>query len=234
MNTVVRITVLLTALFLAVGGFCAWRGWLDTNTYIVLAGLIGSVASVIGLIGLAAPRITAQDVRDVEADLLKDLSDTIRSVRDYEAKASASRMEIDRLAQERAEIVLLVRQASLKAFMEERLRYIALELDKKIDADITLKELLSEYKLSLDRVSEINANIERSERADLIQRVLADIHPGSREKAPKILIRIAGNTIDIGPALSMVGRFGRLYVEAVQRAFGVAISPILENLAKLI
>jgi hypothetical protein len=131
LNIIARITVLLFTLFLAVGGFCAWRGLLDAATYIILAGLIGSIASVISLIGLGSPRLTTQDVRDVEADLLKDLSDTMQSVKAYEAKASADRLEIDRLAQERAEIELLVRQASLKAFMEERLRYIALELDKK-------------------------------------------------------------------------------------------------------
>jgi hypothetical protein len=218
MNTVVRITVLLLALFFAVGGFCAWRGWMDANVYIVLAGLVGSVASVTGLITLGSRRLTAEDVKDVEADLFKDLSNTMQSVRDYEAQASAGRKEIDRLAQERAEIELLVRQASLKAFMEERLRYIALEIDKRIEADITLTGLLKEYELALARVSELSGNIERSERADIIQKVLTEIQPQAKlEKQPKILVHFAGNDIDIYPAIAMAGRIGRLYAEAIRK-----------------
>jgi hypothetical protein len=218
MKAVVRVTVLLFALYFAVGGFCAWRGWLDANAYIILTGLIGSIASVIGLIALASPRLTAKDVRDVEADLFKELSDTIQSVKNYEAQALAGRKEIDRLAQERAEIELLVRQASLKAFMEERLGYIALEIEKQINSNSTLILLLNEYTSALDRVTEINGTIERSERADLIQRVLTDIDPRLRkERAPTLLVGIGNNKIDIGPTLSMVANVGRLYFDIIRR-----------------
>jgi ROS/MUCR transcriptional regulator protein len=89
-DTVVRISVLVVALFFAVGGFLAWRGSLDSTTYIVLTGVIGSIASIVGLIALASPRLTAKDIRDVEADLAKELSTTMQEVRDYEAQASAS------------------------------------------------------------------------------------------------------------------------------------------------
>jgi hypothetical protein len=67
----IRIGVLVVALFFNVGGYFALHGSLNANTYIVLTGVIGSVASVIGLIALATPRLTSKDFRDVDADLVK-------------------------------------------------------------------------------------------------------------------------------------------------------------------
>jgi hypothetical protein len=206
------------ALFFAVGGFLAWRGSFDTSTYIALTGLVGSVASVIGLIALASPRLTTKDIREVDADLVKGLSATMQSVRDYESRASASRQEIDRLAQQRAEIELLVRQASLKAFTEERLRYIALELEKRIGSDVTLSGLLDEYKAARDRVTEIDGVIERSERADLVYEVLSKngSHFPNKSK-PEFVIGVLGNSVDVGPWLYAMSRAATIYVRTISR-----------------
>jgi hypothetical protein len=102
--------------------------------------------------------------------------------------------------------------------MEERLGYIALEIEKQINSNSTLILLLNEYTSALDRVTEINGTIERSERADLIQRVLTDIDPRLRkERAPTLLVGIGNNKIDIGPTLSMVANVGRLYFDIIRR-----------------
>ena len=135
MKNLIRIGVVLLALVFIVGGFAAWRGWMDANTYIVLSGIFGSLASIVGLIALAGQRLTAQDVQGVEAELVQNLADTMKSVKEYEERVSVNREEINRLEQERWEIELIVRQASLKIFMEERLRNLAAEVEKRVNAD---------------------------------------------------------------------------------------------------
>ena len=99
--------------------------------------LLGRVrlASIVGLIALAGQRLTAQDVQGVEAELVQNLADTMKSVKEYEERVSVNREEINRLEQERWEIELIVRQASLKIFMEERLRNLAAEVEKRVNAD---------------------------------------------------------------------------------------------------
>jgi uncharacterized small protein (DUF1192 family) len=78
----------------------------------------------------------------VEAELVQNLADTMKSVKEYEQRVSVNREEINRLEQERREIELIVRQASLKIFMEERLRNLAAEVEKRVNADAMLCDLL--------------------------------------------------------------------------------------------
>jgi len=118
MITTLRVVIATVALFFALGGLLAWLGTLDATTYIVITGLVGSVASVIGLVALGAPRLTTSDIRNVEADLLQSVAEQVQSAKEYEEKLASNREELSRLEQERVEIELLVRQASLKLFME--------------------------------------------------------------------------------------------------------------------
>jgi hypothetical protein len=70
----------------------------------------------------------------------------------------------------------------------------------------------------MERVVEIDGKIERSERADLIQQVLAEVQPRLRKNEPtRILIDFMGNSIDIGPLVSGVSSMAKLYGGAVSR-----------------
>jgi hypothetical protein len=70
LKTAIRIAVVLSVIVFTIGAFAAWRGWIDANTYIVISGIAGSLASVLGLVALSTPRLTTKDVREVEADLV--------------------------------------------------------------------------------------------------------------------------------------------------------------------
>ena len=147
-----RIIIALVLAFFAVGAVLAIFGKFNTDTYIIVTGIIGSIASVIGLVALGSARLTAADIRNVETELLKDIADQVQAVKEYEDKLATNREEITRLERERAEIEVIVRQASLKLFMEERLRYIANEVEKRISADVSLNEMIENYKNALARV----------------------------------------------------------------------------------
>src|SRR6266513_2545945 len=107
-----------------------------THTSIVTS-VIGSIASILGLIALSAPRLTASDIENVEADLIQDLADQAKAVRESQERLALSREELSRLEQERAEIELLVRQVSLQVFMEEQVKYISFEVEKRVRSDTT-------------------------------------------------------------------------------------------------
>jgi hypothetical protein len=123
----------------------------------------------------------------------------MNEVNEYEKRASINREEISRLETERKEIELLVRQASLKVFMEERLRNIAAEVEKRVASDTTLSDLLNSYQDVLQRVKGIDGEIERSEKADLIREVLADVSIAPDRKSEPVVITIGGMTINLSP-----------------------------------
>ena len=139
MIVALRIIIALVLAFFAIGAVLAFFGKFNVEAYIIVTGIVGSIASVIGLVALGANRLTAADVRNVEVELLKDIADQVQSAKEYEDKLETNREEISRLERERAEIELIVRQASLKLFMEERLRYVGMEIEKRISADASLR-----------------------------------------------------------------------------------------------
>ncbi|PYF01136.1 hypothetical protein BJ122_12614 [Rhodopseudomonas faecalis] len=193
MKKLVVTTIIAVCAFFIVGGAAAYFGKLDKEIYIVVTGIVGGLASVIGLVGLfSKSSITANDMRKVEVELVQGLADTMKTVNEYESRISTNRQEIDRLEKERAEIELLVRQASLKVFLEEKLRYIAEEIDKRVGADTRLIELLSDYDDASSQVVRIGGQIQQSERAELIQQVLSTVSRanGNRSDISDDIIRI--------------------------------------------
>jgi vacuolar-type H+-ATPase subunit I/STV1 len=189
------------ALFFAFGALLAWRGTLETATYILVTGVIGSVASVIGLIALSTPRLTTKDLRGVETELFNTVAEQLKAAKDSEEKLATNKEELSKLQRERSEIELLVRQASLKVFYEERLRNIAAELENRLTRDEMLTRLFDEYNEVLERVQELNATISQSPRADLINAILGDVRKNETEKHRELNVRFMGVEIDIYPAI---------------------------------
>jgi hypothetical protein len=210
MKIIFRLTILFAALFFAVGGFFAWQGVFDSKAYIIITGIVGSLASIISLVTLANSRLTTGDVRSVEAELFQTLADQVKSAKEYDEKIAANREELTRLEHERVEIELLVRQASLKIFMEERLRHIALDVSERIKSDKILINLIKDYHDAEARVRLIDGEIERSPEADRIKEILEQLKIESTLSANRqltgkrpIYIQFMGNKVNIRPFLGM-------------------------------
>jgi hypothetical protein len=202
MQMAIRIIIILIALFFAVGAVFAYRGTLDNNTYIAITGVVGSIASIIGLIALAGSKLTAKDVRNVEAELFQTLADQVKLAQENEEKLAANRQELTRLERERVEIELLVRQASLKVYMEERLRNIAHDVEKRLSSDLSLAELCTNYQETLGRVKQLNGEISKSPRADLIEEIIQSIPLPERMHRPKMNLKFFGIEIDLYPFIA--------------------------------
>lgn len=114
---------------------------------------------------------TAKDVKEVQAELVSDLATTMKSVREYEERISSGTQEIDRIQQEKTQIELLVRQAALKVFLEERLSNLNDELEQRLAADITLARMITEYFNAKEQVNAVDGQIKESSRAEKIYEI---------------------------------------------------------------
>jgi hypothetical protein len=175
MKVAITIIFIAASLFFVVGGAAAYAGWLSAQTYIVATGIVGGIASVVSLLALLAKPFTTKDIRTVEAGLLRELSDAVKAANEYEQRISSNKAEIGRLERERKEIEVLVRQTSLKVFLEERLKNIAHEIERKVSADPVLPSLIESYEEALLQVKEIDGLIEKSGKADLIATILENV-----------------------------------------------------------
>ncbi len=190
-----------------------------THTSIVTS-VIGSIASILGLIALSAPRLTASDIENVEADLIQDLADQAKAVRESQERLALSREELSRLEQERAEIELLVRQVSLQVFMEEQVKYISFEVEKRVRSDTVFDGLIRSYDEAKVRLNELNGQIISSGRAETISRILKEIQYRPALTRPRRMeIEFMGKTINIAPAVSIIEKGVRWYMAQLKRPF---------------
>jgi membrane protein implicated in regulation of membrane protease activity len=89
MKSLAIIIAVLAALVFVVGGVLAVVGTLPVQQYAVASGIIGSIASVIGLAALIRPRLTASDLRNVESELIGNVAQATRAIEEYESKMIA-------------------------------------------------------------------------------------------------------------------------------------------------
>jgi len=203
--------VFAAIIFFVVGGGLAFYEIISINTYALFGGIVGSIASTIGLLAFASPRLTAKDVLSVESQLVQRLADATTSLNDYEARISANKDKLEQIQRDRLEIEILVRQASVKVFLEEKLRRLSVEVDNRVGADTTLVEWISEYERTKINVSEIDGEITKSSRAELIKEIVGDFD--SKEK--KLFIHIGGFRLDASPVL----RFSEHLVATIASGF---------------
>lgn len=196
-KSVAIIVVTLSIVFFIVGGLLVWNGLFSTNAYALSAGIIGSVASIIGLLTFASPRLTSKDILSVEGDLIQKLALATKSVEEYEERISHNKEQLASLEQDRRQIELLVRQASVKVFLEEKLRRLSVEIEDNVLSNHTLSDYLIQYESTKLKIAEIDGEIHNSGKADLISSIIGDLKPEDR----KLFVTFFGLKLDISPVL---------------------------------
>ena len=191
------LVVLGAVAFFVGGGIATWQGALDVHTYALIGGIVGSVASSIGLIAFALPRLTDKDMMSLESQLVQRLAETTASLNDYESRLSDNKEELEQLQRDRLEIELLVRQASIKVFLEEKMRRLTEEIEDHVASDKTLVTWLAEYQKTRKSIGEIEGKITESDRAELIREVIGELAPSRR----KVFVHIGGQPVDVSPVL---------------------------------
>lgn len=179
------------------GGIFAWAGFISVDNYAILSGITGGIASIIGLTSFVIPKFSSDDIGSIDGELLERLASTKRALEEYEGLISRNKEDFSRIEKERKELELLVREASIKVFYEERLRRIADEIDRLVSSDVRLIEYIREYREAKETVSKISGRLQESPHGETILSIVRDIEPSRR----KIFIHILGVSIDIVPVL---------------------------------
>lgn len=143
--------------------------------YAVFAGIIGGVASTIGLLAFISPRITGNDLRSIESELIQKLADAAKSVEDYESKTSENKEKLQELQRDQLQIELLVRQASVKIFLEEKINRLSAEIEKLVHNSPTLLDTLSDYEYTISQTRQLDLEIQNNPKADLIKDIIGGV-----------------------------------------------------------
>jgi len=172
-KTIVAV-VILAGLYLLTGYLFARfeliPGYTST-AYFASAAIVGGIASVFGLLGIALPSLTIEDVRRVELDGLRRVADLADEMQAADEKLAATSAELDSLEKKREKMEFLVQKASLSLHLQSRLEQVTRDLvelyHQKTELEARLHALGEEVKASADQelIEEVTEIVRKKESA---------------------------------------------------------------------
>jgi hypothetical protein len=162
----------LCVLYFIVGLILVWAQVIDQPTYLNGAGIVGAIASVLGLLSFLRPALTSADIKNIEAESLAKLGEISTEIKGLEQARAEAATEINNLEIQKKEMELLVRKASMSLFLRDQYKHherkILDFLKKQPEVVENLTELLSTDK----KLKALDEEIERDENVELLKEII--------------------------------------------------------------
>ncbi len=178
------VLILMCLLYFAVGALLVWFEFFPLTIYLKVAGGVGALASVLGLLSLARPSIAASDLAELDTQVLKRLGETTEEVRELEEARSKAEKDLSALELQRKEMEALVRKASLSLFLEEQKRLYEQRIVAVVEGDPELDRYLAELSQINEKLAVLNLDIESDPRVDLLDEVVAAVRMQHEAQLP--------------------------------------------------
>jgi hypothetical protein len=152
--------IILICLVYFIGGSIAMKFDLVTrDDYFAYAGIVGSLATVAGLLALTRPAITQSDIKSIEIETLKSVAVTAEQLHQLQTTRAQTVQEIDGLAVKKKEMELLVKKASLALFLKEQYSYHERKILDEVSKNETLASALQNALEAADKISALDEEI---------------------------------------------------------------------------
>lgn len=200
MRQTIKIAILLCLVFFGLGWFAVQQGWLTQSLYLTIASLVGTIASVIGLLTFSRPGISSEDLKAVEIESFAKLAAAAKDVEKLEGKKLQTQTDIEQLTRTKQEMDVLVRKAALSLFMNEELRRLEDRIVAHLEQYPAIKQDLAQYQEKTARLVELNEEIHAHKDADLLSEIIRRVR-----FRPEVQIKDIFQTLDniwfFGPLL---------------------------------
>ena len=205
------VLILMCLLYFSVGGIFVWLDLFALSTYLTVAGGVGALASVLGLLSLARPSIVHSDFADVDAQVLKRLGETAEEVLELEKARSQAERELNTLELQKKEMKVLVQNASLSLFLEEQRKLYEQRIAGVVRDNPELDRYLAELSGIDEKLVVLNRPIESDDpRVALLNEVVVAVR-GQKPELPQDRFSVIGDAI--GEAVGGLLRFyGGLFI----------------------
>jgi hypothetical protein len=203
----VTVLVFSSLLYFLIGGLTAALGKLEVQTYALIGGMVGSVASILGLVSLSRPSITQTDLQQIESQCLKSLAETTEDIRRLEEQRTSTltslevakvltREQIDALNRQKQEMELLVRKASLCLFLQEQQQLYTQRIQQRLSKSPGLTSLLDHLRAVNEKLVALDAEIKSDPNVELLLSIIEAAKGGRDEPLFSAFgVRVATNDL---------------------------------------
>src|SRR5690554_4417593 len=110
MRKFIAIFLLLSFAYFAVGWYAQSEAWITQQQYLTFGGIIGALASLMGLAAFFKPPLSRNDIQNIEIESLRKVVEASEEIKRLEEAQSAQISQLDELQKQRKEMELLVRK----------------------------------------------------------------------------------------------------------------------------
>lgn len=183
-RAIVGTLIVVCVLYFLGGGVGFLLGWVPLTTYTSIGGIVGGFASVLGLVSLAKRPLSVADIKEVELESLRSLAETTERLEKLKEDRVATQEELRSLEDQKEQMGLLVRKASLSLFLQEQRNLYEQKVLEQIESNHELKTFLSELADIDNRMQALGEEIEQDPNVSLLEEIVES----ARKKAAEIRV----------------------------------------------
>lgn len=172
MRRLSAILILLCITYFVGGWVAVHFGFLDKDVYFSYAGIVGGLASVVGLFAFTKPALTKTDLQEIEMDSLRSIAKTTDELSALEKTITKTKEELGDLAIQKKEMELLVKKASLALFLKEQYSHLEKKVIEEISSNTQLNESLEKLKEVSQKLDVLNEEIDRDPNVSQLKDIL--------------------------------------------------------------
>jgi len=184
MKKSLTILVSIIVSFFPLGYVAVHFNLLDIRLYFTIATIAGSIASALGLLSLLRPAITANDLQSLEVQSLKKISEIAQEIENAKSQRTQTQEEINRLSEQKKEMALLVKKASLSLFLRDRIEKHQTQILAIVQANKELSDLIKEYDQLSEKLAALDEDIEADKNVKVLKEILRIARPSEYYKSP--------------------------------------------------
>ena len=173
MRKLIAVLILLCIAYF-VGGWIGVRsGWLPQDLYFTYAGVVGGLASVLGLLSFVRPPLSQSDIEKIGLESLKKVAETSEELKKLDQARTAAVQEVDELEAKRREMEFSVRKASLSLFLREQRKHHENSILKELRGNTELASDLKQIAEIDEKLATLKEEIEKDPNVDLLKDIIS-------------------------------------------------------------
>ncbi|MCL1048911.1 hypothetical protein L2755_04610 [Shewanella abyssi] len=173
MRRLSAILILLCITYFIGGWIAVHFGLFDKDVYFSYAGIVGGLASVVGLFAFTKPALTKTDLQEIEMDSLRSIAKTTDELRGLEETRAKTKEELGDLAVQKKAMELLVKKASLALFLKEQYSHLEKKVIEEVSSNTELNESLEKLKEVSQKLNALNEEIDRDPNVSQLKDILS-------------------------------------------------------------
>jgi uncharacterized membrane protein YccC len=183
----VLFTLVIAALLFFVTGFVAVKyGFWTEGPYLMAATIVGGAASLVGMLSLSRPSLSADDIENVELEALGRVSELAKQLDDAKRAQAATRGELEQLELQRTQMEASVRRAATILFLREKISRQEERLTEKLRIDRELVELVNTLKGDYEQLESVGEEIAHDPNVEVLSDVIGRV--GLARRQPETLL----------------------------------------------